>query len=270
MDKIRIKNLKIRANHGVFAAEKELGQNFYISTTIYGDFNESIWHEDLEKSVHYGLLAQHIATEFKKRSYDLIETAGYQIGWSILGYSSLIKKVTIEIKKPEAPIDLALETVSFKTTLKKSKAYVAIGSNIGDSNSYFEQAITKINAIKTTKITNQSQRIITEPYGGVEQNNFLNAVLEIETCLKPQQLLTKLQEIEISLGRTREIKWGPRTIDLDILYFDTDIIYTDNLVIPHPEIQKRKFVLESLIELIPNYIHPRLMQTNQELFDKIK
>ncbi len=269
MDQIKIKKLQIRANHGVFAAEKELGQNFYLNVAIKGDFSRAIWEENLEKSVHYGLLAEHITKKFKEVSYNLIETAGYRLAWSILDYSQLIDEVTIEILKPEAPIDLPLETVSFKTTVCRNRIFVALGSNIGDSDGYLNQAIDKINKLPATTVINESTRIKTKPFGNVKQDDFLNSVIELSSYLSPQQLLQKLQQIELELGRERIIKWGPRTIDLDILYFNNQIIYEENLIIPHPGISERLFVLESLNELIPNYIHPQLKVANSIMYQKM-
>ncbi len=269
MDKLTIEKLQIRANHGVFAAEKSLGQNFFLTITISGDFSQSIWQEDLTKSVHYGELAEFITTEFQKTSYDLIETAAYQVAWSVLNYAEIIKEITITVEKPEAPIALPLATVSFTTTLTKNLVYIGLGSNIGDSAEYLANAREKIAQLPVTKLVNASQTITTPPFGPVVQDDFLNQVIIIETALKPEQLLLKLQQIEIELGRERIVKWGPRTIDLDILYFGNQEINTETLIVPHPFIEKRLFVLQSLIELSPNFIHPRLKLTHQELYDNL-
>lgn len=102
---------------------------------------------------------------------------------------------------------------------------------------------------------------MTKPYGGVEQEDFLNGVLELETLLNPEELLETLQKIESAAGRKREIHWGPRTLDLDILFFDALCYRSETLVIPHPDLQNRRFVLEPLAAIAPYMCHPLMGKT---------
>lgn len=106
---------------------------------------------------------------------------------------------------------------------------------------------------------------MTEPYGGVEQDDFLNGAIEAETFLSPDALLHKLHAIEQEAGRERKIHWGPRTLDLDILLYDHEIIDTEKLTIPHIDMQNRQFVLEPLSQLAPAYMHPVLHKTISQL-----
>ena len=134
---------------------------------------------------------------------------------------------------------------------------------------YIRQGVDELNALSSCKVCEVSDMIETEPYGGVIQDNFMNCVLRMETVLKPQQLLEKLHEIENHAGRTRDVRWGPRTLDLDILFYDHDVVNTPQLTIPHVDMQNRYFVLEPLSRIAPWYRHPLLHQTVQQMYDQL-
>lgn len=127
--------------------------------------------------------------------------------------------------------------------------YIGIGSNIGDRQSYIDRAIEKLKKNRHIKLKKVSTIYETEPVSDIPQGMFLNAVIEMETALKPETLLKELNSIEESLGRVRTAKNAPRTIDLDILYYGDERIRTKDLVIPHPRIGEREFVLRGLREL---------------------
>jgi len=146
-------------------------------------------------------------------------------------------------------------------------AYIGIGSNLGDKIYYCEKAISEILKIDRHKLLAKSSLFKTEPIGYTSQDWFVNGVLKIETDLEPSGLLRTLKTIEARLGRTETFQWGPRTIDLDILFFDYVVLHTRDLQIPHPLIQKRRFVLIPLAEIDRNLIHPVLKKTVQELLN---
>ena len=139
---------------------------------------------------------------------------------------------------------------------KRHKAYLSIGSNIGDKKENLLKAIENIGKIEDTEVTKVSTILETEPFGVVDQDDFLNACLEIKTLLTPQELLKELLGIEEKMGRVRIKKWGPRIIDIDILLYDKEVIEDDNLAVPHPWMCERSFVLDPLCEIAPNVIHP--------------
>lgn len=130
-------------------------------------------------------------------------------------------------------------------------SYIGLGSNLGGRNKNILSAIKKIGAIKDTQVTKVSTIIETTPVGGPPQGNFLNAVIEIHTGLSCRKLLTHLQNIESGLGRVRNVKNQPRTIDLDILLFGDQLIREEGLVVPHPRVGERDFVLGPLKEIAP-------------------
>ncbi len=126
--------------------------------------------------------------------------------------------------------------------------YIGIGSNLGDRRAYIDRALESIKKSRNMDLRRVSTIYETDPIGEVVQGKFLNGVIEIETGLSPRELLKELNAIEKTLGREREIKNGPRTIDLDILYYGDEKIDDNDLVIPHPRIGEREFVLRGLRE----------------------
>lgn len=274
MDKIYINNLEFIGYHGVFQEEKKLGQKFLVSLELSLNTREAGKTGDLSKSVHYGLLAKDIEKVFLEKSIDLLETCAENIAEMTLVNYPLVKEVQVSIKKPWAPLQMHFENVAVEITRKRHKAFLSIGTNIGDKERNLNTAIKLINSIANTKVTKKSKFLITKPFGYVEQDDFLNACLEIETLLSAQELLKEILKIELKMGRVREIKWGPRLIDIDILFFDKDIIEDENLAVPHPWICEREFVLEPLSEIAPNLIHPLKNKTismlYRELIENIK
>ncbi len=256
MDKIIIENLELIAEHGVFKEEKFLGQKFIISVEMTTDTREAGKTGNLNASTHYGFVADDIEKIFTSQSFDLIETCAEKIAEMILTKYPLISEVKVTVKKPWAPIRKHFDFVAVEITRKWHTVYLSLGTNMGDKKKNLLEAIEKIGKLENTKVTSQSTILETEPFGYTEQDMFLNACIEIKTLFTPQELLEKLLNIELEMGRVRTIKWGPRIIDIDILFFDDEIIQDKNLAVPHPWISERMFVLEPLCEIAPNLIHP--------------
>jgi 2-amino-4-hydroxy-6-hydroxymethyldihydropteridine diphosphokinase len=138
-----------------------------------------------------------------------------------------------------------------------NEAYLLIGGNMGDRHNYLYKAREAIEK-RCGKITRQSSIYETAAWGLEDQDSFLNQALELRTAFSAEDLLTTILQIEENLGRKREIKYGPRIIDIDILLFNNAVIDTHGLKVPHPEMQNRRFVLEPLNEIAPNKVHPIL------------
>ncbi|MGL4652416.1 2-amino-4-hydroxy-6-hydroxymethyldihydropteridine diphosphokinase [Cetobacterium sp.] len=273
MDKIYIENLEFIGNHGVFPEEKFLQQKFIVSVEMETCTRKAGVDDDLNYSTHYGFVSEDIERVFFFKSFDLIEALAEAIAKEILVKYSLIKNVKVTIKKPWAPIKKHFDFVAVEITRSQNKAYLSIGTNIGNLKENLENAIELINRLENTSITKISSLLETEPFGDVVQDNFLNACLEIKTLFTPQELLKELLNIELELGRVRDIKWGPRVIDLDILLFNDMIIQDENLAIPHPWMCERSFVLDPLSEIAPNVIHPlekKYISTLKRDLDKSK
>ncbi len=149
-----------------------------------------------------------------------------------------------------------------------SNVYILLGSNLGDQLSNLQEACSFLKA-KSIKVIASSPIYRTKAWGNVNQDDFLNVILNVETKLDANQLLNELLAIEILMGRVRgQLQWMPRLIDIDILYFNDEIIQLPNLKIPHPYIAERRFTLIPLNDLAPNFIHPKLNLSNNKLLQK--
>lgn len=270
MDEIRIDNLEVYAYHGVFPEENEKGQPFFVNAIIYTNTRKAGQADSLKLSTHYGEVCHFITKWMQTNTYKLIESVAENVAREVLHEFPLIHSIMLEIRKPEAPIGLPFQSVSVRVNRGWHKAFIAFGSNMGDREQYMKQGIACIRELKDCRVNHVSEIITTKAYGGVEQDDFLNGVLELDTLLTPKELLEELHVIEAGANRERKIHWGPRTLDLDIIYYDK-LIYEDNeLIIPHIDMQNRYFVLKPLAEIAPNYRHPILLKTTQELLSILK
>jgi len=151
---------------------------------------------------------------------------------------------------------------------KSVLTYIALGSNVGDRRDYIEKAISAIDALVSCNVLEIAPIIETKPQGYTEQADFLNTVIAVETSLTSEELLRNMLEIELQLDRKRTIHWGPRTIDIDILFYGHEIIEQADLIIPHPRLHERDFVLIPMYSLNKDFIHPVLGLTIEEIYYK--
>lgn len=145
---------------------------------------------------------------------------------------------------------------------------IGLGSNLGERDKNIRTALEKMKE-KGIELLRVSSVLETEPYGYTDQPKFLNAVCLVETNLTPDQLLDVLLEIEKEMGRVRERKWGPRIIDLDIIFYEDLVLESERLIVPHPDMHNRWFVLAPLAEICPDYVHPKLKKTVRELLQEL-
>ncbi len=269
MDKIKIIDLEVFAKHGVFQEEQVLGQKFLVSAVLYTDTRAAGISDDLEQSINYGSVSAHITKFLQENTFQLIETVAEKLAENLLLHIKGLEKVQIEIKKPWAPVGLPLKTVAVEIIRGWQEAYIAFGSNMGDKMQYIQQAIEGLKAHPCIQVERVSSIIETEPYGGVEQDCFLNGCMKIRTLLPPLELLDVMQRLEQEAHRKRVIHWGPRTLDLDLLFYDRLVMDSERLNLPHPEIPKRTFVLEPMVEIAPYYRHPITGQTMKELLEAL-
>jgi len=143
--------------------------------------------------------------------------------------------------------------------------FLGLGSNLGNKEDYINKTLAFISEIYTVKKT--SHLYLTEPVGNITQDWFLNRVVEIQTDVNPKKLLSSFKSIERKLGRIKTVKNGPRTIDIDILFYGDHVIKTKTLVIPHPLIQERLFVLQPMMDINPDFIHPVFKKSIHELYN---
>ena len=269
-DYIEIDNLIVFANHGVFREEETMGQRFMISLKLYADISKAANTDDISNSINYGEVCSFVTEFTKTHRAKLIEKAAQDIAYALLKKYPLLKTVEVKLKKPWAPIGLPLDIVLVNVTRGRAVAYLGLGSNMGDKKGYLDFAVKEIGENPYCKVLKVSEYIETEPVGEVIQDNFLNACVAVETFLPPCDLLTLVNEIEIKAGRTREIHWGPRTLDIDILLYDELVVNSERLTIPHREMAKREFVLKPLSEIAPFAYHPIKHKYVSELLEELK
>lgn len=253
--KVLIENYEVTACHGVNPEEKTNPQRFLISCVIECD-GSLAQNDDIDKTVSYSAVCKTIKAFFCENSFNLLETLATGVARKILISFDLAKKITVTVKKPDAPMKGKFDWVGVETTLAWHEIYLSLGSNMGDRNGYLDFAICSLRADENIKAVKESTRIESEPYGSVASGKFINSAVKIMTLYSPQELLRAVNEIEEKGGRIRLEHWGNRTLDIDIIFYDDLYIQDDNLIIPHKDMRNRMFVLKPLEELCPNKIHP--------------
>ena len=154
--------------------------------------------------------------------------------------------------------------------MRKHEAYIGFGSNLGDRLNNCRDAIGALGALPSCSLLKTSSFYETSPVGLVKQPAFINGVVLLETAEDAHCLFRQMLKIEKTLGRIRTLKWGPRSIDLDLLFFDDQIINTPELSVPHPFLHERRFVLEPLNEVAPNFRHPFLDKSVADLLHNLR
>lgn len=270
MDCISINRLEVFARHGVLPEENILGQKFVISVNLYCDVRKAGLSDDLRDSLDYAGVCELIKRTAEGNTFQLIERLAEYLAQEILTFFPQVLRVEVEVEKPWAPILLSLDTVAVRISRSWHTLYLSIGSNMGDKKAHLDQAVEAIREDRWTTVDQVSRYIETKPVGGVVQEDFLNGVLCVRTLRTPEEFLELIGEIEEAQGRERKIHWGPRTIDVDILLYDDEVMQTQKLVIPHPEMTKREFVLLPMTEIAPYKTYPVTGQTMQELLKQLQ
>ena len=269
MDKIVIEDLEVFAFHGVYEEEKRLGQKFLISLELSLDLKKAAVGDSIYNTINYGEVCVEVERVFKEKKQDLIESAAHNVLEYLLLKYPLIKELKIKIKKPWAPILKPLKYAAVELSRKWHKVYIGMGSNMGDKKNNLQEAINLINENKLIKVNKVSSFYDTKPFGYTEQEDFINCACEINTILEPKELMDFLLSVEKQLKRERVIRWGPRTIDLDILLFDEIVSSDPDIVIPHPGMHERDFVLKPLNEIAPYAYHPLKNKRIFELLNEV-
>ena len=270
MDKIFIDKLQVFGRHGVLSEENSLGQMFYISAEIRLSLKNAGTSDTLENTVNYSECCHLIKDICEQNTFKLIETLAEKTADALLKFSPLIRSVRVRIDKPSAPIGLPLESVGAEIERAWKTAYIALGSNMGDKRKYIEDAVKAIDADENCRVLRVSDLIVTAPVSDIPQDDYLNGCMAAETLYTPIELLDKLNVEEAAADRKRTVKWGPRTLDLDIIFYEDEIIQTDRLTVPHPLMHKRGFVLDPLMQIAPYKKHPVFGKTVSELAEDLK
>ena len=269
LDEIRIRGLRIFAHHGVFQEETRLGQTFVVNATLYTSTREGGLRDSLEDTISYADVCLFLTDFLQKNTWKLLEAAVEHTCRALLLRFPLLREVELELEKPSAPIPLPFDSVSVRITRGWHRCFVALGSNMGQRQAYLDGAVEQLRKDPCIRLKKVSAYLVTAPYGGVEQEDFLNGAVELETLYAPQELLDVLHRIELDAKRERLVHWGPRTLDLDILFYE-DLVQDDpTLILPHPDMQNRDFVLRPMAELAPNFLHPVFQKTMDQLLKEL-
>lgn len=266
MATIHIKGLEVFAHHGVFPEEKSLGQKFILSADLEVSIDQAVAKDNLKASVHYGEVAQRMTDFLQNHRFDLIETAAHRLCHDLMAAFPLIRKITLTLDKPWAPLGLPLDHVGITTTLAWTPVLIALGSNIGDRENFLRGALDGLQTTPGFRLHRVSSFYETSPVGPQDQDDYLNACALGESLLSPEGLLHRLQDLEQEAHRTREVRWGPRTLDLDLLYYGDLVTHHPDLTLPHPRLQDRTFVLEPATEIAPNFIDPRYQKPLSQIY----
>lgn len=256
MSVISVKGLKVEARHGVLPEEKINPQPFVFDIEMDCDTYAAALCDELSKTVDYAEACQ-IVTDFcKGNSFDLIETLAYETAFLLVEKISLLKAVEVTVHKPQAPVNLPFDDISVTAKVERNEVILSLGSSEGDKKATLDGAIAKLGKLRGVTVKKVSEYIETEPYGGEAKNAFLNCALSAECLIPPRELLNQIHKIEAAFGRVRETRWGDRTLDIDIVFFDNKIIAEEGLCVPHPDYKNRAFVLTPLKQIVPDFVCP--------------
>jgi len=256
-----ISDLRVTAVVGALAHERELSQPLRIDLSIGVDLHEAAISDELSDTVNYGLVAEQVAATVSSSKHVLLERVAGEVADLVLGFDR-VDDVDVTITKLRPPIPLAVESTAVRLFRTRADAnfdrphphvaYLALGSNLGDRMEFLRGAVAELGSV-----TAMSHVYETEPIGGPDaQGPYLNMVVRVETPLDPFALLRRCRRIEQSAMRQRIVRWGPRTLDVDVLFFDDVQIASERLTIPHPRIGERRFVLVPLAEIAPELCPP--------------
>lgn len=269
MTSIFFKDLEVYGYLGVYDFEQRDGQRFILN--FEGKYDDLLApkSDELTEAVDYTAVAALIENYFKKSKRALLEIAVRELIDEIFIGFPLLNEVSLKVEKPDAKVDMSFDSFGVTETRRVEKVALSLGSNMGDKEKYISDAIAAIKANKAVRNVKASSFITTKPYGGVEQEDFLNCAMTFDTWLTPRELFAFTASLEEKAKRKREIHWGPRTLDIDIILFGSRVISDEDLCIPHVDMANRGFVIEPLKEIAPYMVHPLLKKRICEIKDYV-
>ncbi len=246
-DQIVLRGVSAKGFHGVLEAERREGQEFVVDVVMDVDLAPAGESDDLADTVSYAEVAGDVVALVEGEPLDLIEALAERIAAAVLA-RPLVDAVQVVVHKPQAPVGHPFQDVQVRIRRERcAPVVVALGSNLGASAETLRQAVTALGEVVELRAV--SPLVETDPVGGPDQPAYLNAVAVGTTALAPRTLLRALHAVEQAHGRTREVRWGPRTLDLDLVAYGdaatgTDVVLDDpELTLPHPRAHERAFVL---------------------------
>lgn len=250
MDKISIVKMEFEGHTGCFDFEKKDGQKFIVSMDLFLDRIKGCYTDDLADTVDYSKIYEVTKAVVNGDKGNLIESLAQKISDAVLGSDDRIEKVIVTVSKPEAPVKGVFETMAVTVERRKKEFVIlSLGSNLGDREANINAAEEALKALPGIEGFRCASIYETEPVGLEEQPYFLNTCVGFYTDIEPFELLDRIHVIENDLLRTRDIHWGPRTIDIDIIFYGDRVIIKPELTVPHPRWHLRSFVTVPLREI---------------------
>ncbi|QCE34849.1 2-amino-4-hydroxy-6-hydroxymethyldihydropteridine diphosphokinase [Acetobacteraceae bacterium] len=259
---VQIRDLKIMAKHGILPHEKHQAQPFLISLDLSitpSEWLDATGEDRLSQTICYATLCEFSENFVQNHCFDLIETLSQKLADALLQTFKNLNHVHVTVKKPFAPINSPFENAqnhkNVQVTYDASKIYpigIALGSNLGERENFLKAAIEGLDLLEGVEVLQTSSILETLPWGETNQGNFLNQCLLAKTTRDPFRLLKELKKLEREIGRVPSKKWGPRQIDLDLIFYADFHISHKSLNLPHPYAHERDFVLKPFLEINPN------------------
>lgn len=253
MDRIRILGIRGFGHHGVLDHEQEFGQEFTVDVELGTDFTAAAQTDDLTQTTDYGAVATLVSAAITGPRVDLIETLADRIASELVSLPAVLE-VVVTVHKPHAPMPVGVaDVIVSRFRRAPTVAYLGLGSNEGDSVAILNDALDTLAQTPGINLVAASSLYRTDPIGGPAQPDFVNAVVAVRTAKTPHELLAVCQSLEQQAGRVRKERWGPRSLDVDIIDIVGRSVSEPDLQVPHPRSAVRGFVVVPLAEIAPEH-----------------
>lgn len=257
-DRISLLGVRAFGHHGVLAQEKREGQEFVVDVVLHLDLAPAGTSDDLTRTVNYAEVGADVVARIEGPSLDLIESLAEQIAGDALARSG-VHTVEVTVHKPSAPVGVPFGDVTVAVERRRAvPVVIALGANLGDPERRLDAAIDDLAG--DLDAVRRAPFVTTDPVGGPDQPRYTNTVLLATTALAPAALLARLHAVEARHGRVREVRWGARSLDLDLIQYGdpatgTDVVSDEpQLTLPHPRAHERGFVLAPWARMDPDAV----------------
>lgn len=254
VDQVAVTGIRARGTHGVLDFEKRDGQEFSCDVVMHVPITRAGRTDDLADAVDYSVVAKQAHDVLAGPSLDLVETVAERIASVVMADTRLLA-VDVTVHKPRAPVGVPFGDVTVRVRRTRAdvradtapdapvRAVLGLGANLDDPYATLHRAVLDLAETDGITVVESSPVVDSAPVGGPEQGRYLNAVVLVDTTLSPRALLHACQDVERAHGRTREVRWGPRTLDIDVVDVAGLALEANGLALPHPQASFRRFVL---------------------------
>lgn len=259
VDQIELRGVRGFGRHGVLDAERRQGQYFVVDLTLSVDTRQAAATDDVSATVNYASVAADAVAVVAGPAVNLIETLAAMIAERVLAAYPSVRSLVVTVHKPDAPVGLPFDDVLVRLERRRDvPVTIGLGANLGEAEATVRAGMAAVSAIPEVWGLRASGLYRTAPMGGPAQRDYVNAVVTAQTSLDPRVLLAELHSVERAFGRTRTVRWGPRTLDLDLIQYGdprtgSEAVCSDpDLQLPHPRAHIRGFVLKPWLDVDPN------------------